>query len=150
MVRRLPKENLEKNFFLLIFCWTEVHLWGHWLPLFWTLCDPPHGFQSQGGSFTCTPTCLHVVNLRVMSGATPAFSTSRGLYTLYKYVCSRPTFWTSLMQAVEGRQWWMLTWAAVRFELAISYCRSTSKRAIHTYEVVHQSLKCACTHSSVI
>ena len=44
------------------------------LPLFWTLCDPPHGFQSQGGSLIC----LHVMNLRVTSGATPDFSTNMG------------------------------------------------------------------------
>ena len=23
-------------------------LWGYWLPLFWTLCDTPHGFQNLG------------------------------------------------------------------------------------------------------
>ena len=38
-------------------------LWSHWLPLFWTLRDPFHGLQSQGGSLTCTLTCLHAVNL---------------------------------------------------------------------------------------
>ena len=26
------------------------------------LCDPPHGFQSQGGSLTCILTCLHAVH----------------------------------------------------------------------------------------
>ena len=28
------------------------------LPLFWTFCDPSHGFQSQGGPLTCTLTCV--------------------------------------------------------------------------------------------
>ena len=41
-----------------------------------------------------------------MPGATPAFSTNGGVH--------RPAFWASLMQAVEGRHWWMLTWAADR------------------------------------
>ena len=31
--------------------------WGHWLPLFWPSCDPPRGFQSQGGSLAWTLTC---------------------------------------------------------------------------------------------
>ena len=62
--------------FFLIFVGPRYILWGHWLPLFWTSCDPLHGFQSQDGSLTCSLTCLHVVNLRVMSGATPVFSTN--------------------------------------------------------------------------
>ena len=86
-------------------------LWCHWLPLFWTLCDPPHGFQSQGGSLICTLTCLHVMNLRVTSGATPAFSTNRGVHCV-SLCTAGPTFWTSLMQAAEGRQWWMLTFGS--------------------------------------
>ena len=62
-----------KNFFVGL----RSILWGHWLPLFWTSCDPPHGFQNQDGSLTCTLTCLHTVKLRAMAGATPAFSTNR-------------------------------------------------------------------------
>ena len=50
----------------------------HWLPLFWTLCDPLHGFRRQDGSFACTLTCFHAVDLRVTSGATP-FSTNRSV-----------------------------------------------------------------------
>ena len=61
-------------FFFKIFVGPRSILWGHWLPLFWTSCDPPYGFQSQGSSLASTLTCLHVVNLRVTSGATPAFS----------------------------------------------------------------------------
>ena len=52
-------------FFVLNFCWTKAHFEE---PL-------PYGFQSQGGSFTCTLTYLPLVNLRVTSGATPTFST---------------------------------------------------------------------------
>ena len=29
-------------------------LWGYWLPLFWTSCDPLHGFQSQADSLPST------------------------------------------------------------------------------------------------
>ena len=44
-------------------------LWSHWLPLFWTSCDPPlpHRFQSQGSFLICTLSCLLTVNLTVMS-----------------------------------------------------------------------------------
>ena len=90
-------------------------LWGHWLSLFWTSCDPPHGFQSQGGYLTCIFTYLCTVNLSVMSGTTPVFSTNRGC-TLCKCVYSRPTFWSSLVQAVKGRQW------SMRFDLGFSGC----------------------------
>ena len=65
-------------------------LWGHWLPLFWTSCNPPHGFQSWGGSFTCILTCLRVVNLRVTSGDKPAFSTNRGVHFTSVYTEAHP------------------------------------------------------------
>ena len=73
-------------FFKIFFVGPRSILWGHWLPLCWTLCHPSHGFQSQDGSFPCTLTCLRVVNLRATSGATPAFSTSRGVHCIS--VCS--------------------------------------------------------------
>ena len=63
----------------------------HWLPQFCTLCDPPHGFQSQGGSLACILTCLHVVNVRVTSGATPAFSTNRGEHYISSYTTDSPS-----------------------------------------------------------
>ena len=100
--------NILKGFFFFkIFVEPRSNLWGHWLTLFWTSCDPPHGFQSQGGSLTCTLTCLHVVSLRVMSGATPAFSTNRSVHCTSVYTAGPPS--TSLMQTVEGRQWWVPT-----------------------------------------
>ena len=64
---------------------------GQLLPIFWTSCDPPHGFQSQGGSLACTFTCLHAVNLRVMFGATPAFSTNRGVHCISVYTAGPPS-----------------------------------------------------------
>ena len=45
------------DFFKKFFVGPKFILWGDWLPLFWTLCDPSHGFQSQGGSLVCTLTC---------------------------------------------------------------------------------------------
>ena len=84
------------------------------LPLFSTSCETrhvcqilkPHGFQSQGCSLTCAHTCLRTVNLRVTSGATSAYSTNRSVHCflcVYGRLASR----TSLMQAPEGRQWWI-------------------------------------------
>ena len=61
-------------------CFTKVHFVG---PLIdWTLCDPPHGFQCQGGSLACTLSCLHMVNLKVTFGATPTFSTNMGVWCM--------------------------------------------------------------------
>ena len=60
-------------------------------PLFWTLCDPHHGFQGQGGFLACTLTCLHAVNLRVTSGATSAFSTHRGVHCISMYTTGLPS-----------------------------------------------------------
>ena len=44
---------------------------------------------------------------------------------LYKHVYSRPAFQTSLMQAAEGRQWWMLTFGSS--EIQSCAARSTSE-----------------------
>ena len=75
--------HLQKhNFFLKYFVGSRSILWSHWLPLFWTLCDPSHGFQSQGGSLACMLTFLCMVKLRVTSCATPAFSTNRGVHCI--------------------------------------------------------------------
>ena len=81
-----------------------------------------HPWVSKPGWFSCLHTYLvahsepkgHVL-------CYTCFFTQEGCM-LYKHVYSRTTFWTSLMQAVEGRQWWMLTWAAVRFDIGISGC----------------------------
>ena len=74
----------------LIFVGPISFLCGHWLPLFWTSCDPPIGFQKQDGSLACMLTCLHVLNLRVMSGATPAFFTNRGVHCISMYTAGLP------------------------------------------------------------
>ena len=66
---------------------------GPLIALFWTSCDPRHGLQSQGGSLTCTLTCLRAMNPRVTSGATPVFSTNRGVHctSVYKFTFSNKT-----------------------------------------------------------
>ena len=76
-----PANNsTTEAFFFKFFVGPRYIFWGHWLPLW---ASP--GFQSQGGSFTYTLACLHVVNLRAMSGAAPAFSTN-GVYTVQAYI----------------------------------------------------------------
>ena len=91
---------------------------GHWLPLFWTSCDPPHGFQSQGGSLTYTLTCLCVVNLRVMSGTIPASSTNRGVHCISMYTTAK------------GRQQWTLTFGSS--EIQSRAVEWTCECAIHS------------------
>ena len=59
------------------------------------------------------------VNLRVTSGATPAFFQQKGC-TLYKYVYSRLVFRTSLTLAEEGRpQWDILNYLIIRVNIKI-------------------------------
>ena len=87
---------------------------------FWTSCDPPHGLQSQGGSepkghIWCYACLFHLPFLGC---------------TLYKQEYSRPAFQTSLMQAAESRQWWMLTFGSS--EIRSHAARSTNKHAIHS------------------
>ena len=77
-------------------------LWGHWLPLFWTSCDLPYGFQSQSGSLACTLTCLCMVNLRAMSGTTSAFSTNRGVHCISVYTADWPSRHPSCKQQRVG------------------------------------------------
>ena len=69
-------------FFFLIcknFCWTKVHFVG---PLIAPILDIVwlSPWVSKPGWFSCLHTCLHTVNLWVMSGATPAFSTNRSVH----------------------------------------------------------------------
>ena len=72
-------------FFFKFFFGPRFILWSHWLLLFWTLRVLPHGFQIQSGYLTCTLSCLHAVILKVTSGATPAFSTNRGVHCISVY-----------------------------------------------------------------
>ena len=57
-------------------------LWSHWLLLFWTSCVLPHGFQIQSGYLACT---LSYLILKVTTGATPTFSTNRGVHCISVY-----------------------------------------------------------------
>ena len=46
---------------------------------------PLHGFQIQSGYLACTLSCLRAVILKVTTGATPAFSTNRGVHCISVY-----------------------------------------------------------------
>ena len=73
-------------FFFKKFCFgPRSILWSHWLLLFWTSCVLPHGFQSQSGYLARTLSCLCAVILKVTTGATPAFSTNRGVHCISVY-----------------------------------------------------------------
>ena len=78
-------------------------LWSHWLLLFWTSCVLPHGFQIQSGYLACTLSCLHAVILKVTSGATPAFSTNRGVHCISMYTAWQPVMFPTCHICNRGR-----------------------------------------------
>ena len=80
------------------------------------LCDPPHGFQSQVGSLAF-PYCLHMVNLRITSGATAAFCTNMGVRCI-QYTAGLPSRHPSCKQQRAGSRG-LLTWGTVRFDLGL-------------------------------
>ena len=55
------------------FCWTHVHLWGHWYPCFELLMMSPLGFKAKVGSalFALGRGICVTCSLRFPSGATP-------------------------------------------------------------------------------
>ena len=73
-------------FFFLNFCRTQVLFVGPLIPLFWTSGDVCPGFQSQGGfPHLRASSPAHNGFLRFTSGATPAFSTNRGVHCISVY-----------------------------------------------------------------
>ena len=87
-----PVLNLHKNTrfpcccFLKFFCWTKVHFVG---PLIVPVLDFmwPSPWVSKPGWFSYLHTYL---NLRVISGATPAFSINRGAHCISVYTAGPP------------------------------------------------------------
>ena len=71
--------------------------------LFWTSCVLPHGFQIQSGYLACTLSCLHAVILKVTSGATPAFSTNRGVHCISVYMAWQPVTFPTCHICNRGR-----------------------------------------------
>ena len=71
--------------------------------LFWTSCVLRHGFQSQSGYLACTLSCLHAVILKVTSGATPAFSTNRGVHCISMYMAWRLVMFPTCHVCNKGR-----------------------------------------------
>ena len=94
-------------FFLNNFCKAQVLFVGPLIPLFWTSGDVCPGFQSQGGfPHLCASSPAHNGFLRFTSGATPAFSTNRGVHCISVY-----TAWLArLLSHASGfeppTQWW--------------------------------------------
>ena len=90
--------------------------------LFWTLCVLPHGFQIQSGYLACTLSCLHAVILKVTSGATPAFSTNRGVHCISMYTAWQPVTFPTCHVCNRGR---LLGFDRETF-------RTVSRRALHS------------------
>ena len=66
-------DNIFFCFFFLNFCWTHVHLWGHWYPCFGLLMVSPLGFKARVGSalFALGGGIRNIRSLRFTSGVTP-------------------------------------------------------------------------------
>ena len=77
------------------------------------------GFKARMVISLGTLTCLCTVNLRVISGATPAFPTNRGVHGISVCRVGLPSRYPSCKQWRAGNSGF-LTWAAARFELGIS------------------------------
>ena len=72
-------------------------------PYFGLCVTLPMGFKARGGSLACTLICLHAVNLRVTSGATPAFSNNRGVHCIGGvYTTGPPSGHPSCQQRMAG------------------------------------------------
>ena len=73
-------------FVFLIFYRTQALFVGPLIPLFWTSGDVCPGLQSQGGFPRLRASSpVHNGFLRFTSGATPAFSTNRGVHCISVY-----------------------------------------------------------------
>ena len=122
-------------FFKKFFVGPRSSLWSHCLLLFWTSCVLPHRFQSRSGSLACTLSCLRAVIPKVTSGATPAFSTNRGVHCISVYTawqpshfdprtCSRQTYPQALVAPRSEPRLEPMAWAGARtHDLP---CRSTA------------------------
>ena len=107
------------------FCCTKVHLVG---PMIAQILDfmSPSPWVSKPGWFSHLQTSyLCMVNLWVMSGDSPTFSTN----TLYKHVNSRLTFQTSIMPPVEGWQLWITNLGRNKIQFRTACL--TTERAYH-------------------
>ena len=81
--------------------------WSPWLLLFWTLCVLPHGFQIRSGYLAaCTLSCLCAVILKVTTGATPAFSTNRGVRCISMYMAWLARLLSHASGFEPPTQWW--------------------------------------------
>ena len=75
----------------------------------------PMGFKAR---VVLLHACLCTVNLQVMSGATPPFSTNMGVHCISVYISGSPSRHPSWKQQREGNSG-LLTWAAVKFDLML-------------------------------
>ena len=75
-------------------------------PLIAPLCVLPHGFQIQSGYLACTLSCLHAVILKVTTGATPAFSTNRGVHCISMYMAWLARLLSHALGFEPPTQWW--------------------------------------------
>ena len=76
-------------FLFLFFVWTKVYFVEPLIaPVLDLVCVLPHGIQIQSGYLVCTLSRLHAMILKVTTGATPSFSTNRGVHCISVYTGS--------------------------------------------------------------
>ena len=96
----------EKKFFSKIFVVHKSFLWGHWYPCldFWWRLP----WVSKPGRFPCLHASSPVHNgfLRFTSGATPAFSTNRGVHCISMYTAWLARLLSHVLGFEPPMQWW--------------------------------------------
>ena len=91
------------------------------------------GFKSRVDILPALFSCLHAVILKVMSGATPAFSTNRGVHCISVYMAWQPVMFPTCHVCNRGR--------LPGFDQETS--RTVSRRALHSATAtgfIHQEL----------
>ena len=114
-------ESEQPLFFFNFFFGPRSILWNHWSLLFWTLCVLPHGFQIQSGYLTCTLSCLCALILKVTTGATPAFSTNRGVHCIRVYMAWLARLLSHALGFEPPTQWWVAHRCVTKSDALPSY-----------------------------
>ena len=86
--------------FFKIFCWTKVYFEATDCPHFGLHVTLSIGFKARW--FSGLLTCLRMVNLKLISGATPAFSTTSGVHCISVYTAGLPSRLPSCKQRRAG------------------------------------------------
>ena len=104
--------------FFLNFCWTKIHFVGSLITPISDFAWPSPWASKTGWFSRLHSHLLGTVNVRVISSASPAFSTSRGVHCTSMYTAGLPSRHPSCKQQRAGNGG-LLTWTAVRFSFRL-------------------------------